>query len=128
MTVEQERLKKLEDNYRATKDDIIEQASIVQDLGDSRSARVPWLERTAFLSQLANLKDEEIKGSFKLPSKKTAIAKGTIAKASKGGGKGKGKDRDDADGGLRRILDAAEAVFQDVYRLCSDTSPNCKMT
>jgi hypothetical protein len=31
-------------------DDIEKQASIVHDFGDSRSARVLWLERTAFLT------------------------------------------------------------------------------
>jgi len=43
----------------------------VQGFGDSRSAQVPWLEKTAFLSHLEGLTSDEIKGLFKLPSKKT---------------------------------------------------------
>lgn len=89
---EQECLGRLEDEYEAVKDDIIEQASIVQDLGDSRSAQVPWLERTAFPSHIASLKDEEFKGSSKLPSWKTTTAK--IAKLSVGTDIDTGRDKD----------------------------------
>jgi hypothetical protein len=101
--------KRLEKDYKGVRDDIEEQASIVHDFGDSRSARVPWLERTAFPSHLARLKDEEIKSSYKLPPRKEVDA-----------------DAKDAD--LVRILAAAEAVLRDAYQLCSDTSPNRKMT
>jgi hypothetical protein len=69
---------------------------------------------------MASLEDDEIKDSFKLPRK--------TAKASKNKDKDKDKDKDDGDRDLRRILDAAEAVFQDAYKLCSDTSPHRKMT
>ena len=57
---------------------------------------MPWLEKTAFLSHLAGLTNDEIKGSFKLPSGKT-------------------KAKDDGEGDLRRILNAAEALLQDAY-------------
>ena len=87
---------RLEKDYKGVKDDIKEQASIVHDFGDSRSARVPWLERTAFPSHLARLKDEEIKSSYKLPPKKEVDA-----------------DAKDAD--LVRILAAAKAVLRDSY-------------
>ena len=53
--------KKLEADYKGVKDDIEKQASVVHDFGDSKSARVPWLERTAFPSHLVGLQDEEIK-------------------------------------------------------------------
>jgi hypothetical protein len=98
---------------------------------------VPWLQKTAFPSHLAGLTDDEIKGSFKLPSKKK---KTEAAKASMSAGKGKGKDKDkdkdkskgkdenDRDRDLHQILNAAEALFQDAYQLCSETSPNRKMT
>ena len=61
---------RLEEDYKEVRDDIEEQASIVHDFGDSRSARVPWLERTAFPSHLARLKDKEIKSLYKLLLKK----------------------------------------------------------
>jgi hypothetical protein len=54
----------LEKDCQKVGDDIAEQASVAHDFGDSRSARVPWLERTAFPSHLARLKDEEIKSSY----------------------------------------------------------------
>ena len=52
------------------KDDVEEQASVVYDFRESRSARILWLKRTAFPSHLAKLKDEEIKSSYKLLPKK----------------------------------------------------------
>jgi uncharacterized lipoprotein YehR (DUF1307 family) len=51
---------KLEEDYQDVKGDIEEQASIVHDFADSRSERVPWLERVEFPSHTATLKDEEI--------------------------------------------------------------------
>lgn len=54
---------KLENDYQDVKGDIEKQATIVQDFGDSRSAWVPWLERTGFPSHLVGLKDKEIKSS-----------------------------------------------------------------
>jgi hypothetical protein len=70
---------------------------------------VPWLERTQFASYLALLKDEEIRSSYALLRKKREDA-----------------DAEDVD--LVRIIAAAEALFRDVYALCSDTSPDRKMT
>lgn len=48
---------KLEKDYRNVRADIEEQASIVHDFGDSKSDRIPWLERTGFPYHLAGLKD-----------------------------------------------------------------------
>lgn len=90
------------------KDDVEKQASIVHDFGDSRSARVPWLERTAFPSHLAKLKNEEIKSSYDLPPKIEL-------------------DADSKDADLIRILAAAEALLRDAYNPCSDTSLDRKM-
>jgi hypothetical protein len=70
---EKELFEKLEEDYKAVKDDLEEQASVVQDF-DSKSARVPWLERTQFVSYLATLKDKEIRGSYKLPPRKEGAA------------------------------------------------------
>ena len=100
---------KLEEDRKGVKDDIEKQASIVYDFGDSRSARVPWLERTDFLFHLAKLKDKEIKSAYELLPKRELDA-----------------DAKDAD--LVRIVAAAEAVLRDAYQLCSDTSPDRKMT
>jgi hypothetical protein len=95
----------LEEDFCAVKGDAKEQASVVQDF-DTKLARVPWLERTQFASYLALLKDEEIRTSYELPPKQR---------------------REDAadtteDADLVRILAAAEALFRDVYALCSDMS------
>jgi hypothetical protein len=61
-------LRVVERDFEKVKRDIVKQAAIVQDFGDSRSAVVPWLQKTAFPSHLAGLTDDEIRGSFKLPS------------------------------------------------------------
>jgi hypothetical protein len=99
-------LTKLEDDYRDIRGDIEEQAGIVRDFGDSRSARVPWLERLGFPSHTAGLKDDQ------LPRAATAGAGGD-------GG---------ADAELVRIIQAAESVLRDAYALCSNTSPSRRMT
>ena len=67
---EKELFEKLEEDHNRVKDDVEEQAGVVYDFGESRSARIPWLKRTAFPSHLAKLKDEEIKSSYELPPKK----------------------------------------------------------
>jgi superfamily II DNA helicase RecQ len=109
---EKELFAELERDYEDAKGDLEEQASVVHDFGDSRSERVPWLERTNFPSHLAGLKDTEIKSSYALPPKRTLDASAENA-----------KDLD-----LARILAAAEALLRDAYQLCSDTSPDRKMT
>ena len=109
---EEELFMKLEKDYSDVRGDIEEQASIVHDFGDSRSERVPWLEMTGFLYHVTMLKDEEIWSSYKLPPKKELDASSENAE----------------DPNLVRILVAAEAVLRDAYRLCSDTSPDRKMT
>jgi hypothetical protein len=68
---EKELFKKLEKDYKDVKCDIKEQATIVQDIGDSRSERVPWLhDLTGFPYHLTTLKDKEIWSSYKLPPRK----------------------------------------------------------
>ncbi|KAE9362530.1 hypothetical protein N431DRAFT_475920 [Stipitochalara longipes BDJ] len=110
---EKELFEKLEKDYKDVKCDLEEQATIVQDIGDSRSERVPWLhDLTGFPYHLTTLKDEEIWSSYKLPPKKELDAGSENAE----------------DPILVRILVAAEAVLRDAYRLCSDTSPDRKMT
>ena len=110
---EEELFVKLEKDYDDVKVDIEEQANIVHDIGDSRSERVPWLhDLTGFPYHLTTLKDEEIWSSYKLPPKKELDAGSENAE----------------DPNLVRILVAAEAVLRDAYRLCSDTSPDRKMT
>ncbi len=72
---------------------------------DSKMSRVPWLERTGFVLHLAGLRDAEIKSSYQLPNRKG-----------------------DGEGQLLRICEAAELVLRDAYKLCSDMSPDRKMT
>lgn len=104
---EKELFEKLERDYQDVKCDLEEQATIVQDIRDSRSERVPWLHGlTRFPYHMTKLKDEKIWRSYKLPPKKE-LDSGS-------------EDAEDPD--LVRILVVAEAVLRDAYRLCSDTS------
>jgi hypothetical protein len=116
--IEEDLFASLEADYQGVKDDIAQEAGVVRDFGDSRSARVPWLERTGFPSHLSGLRDEEIRSSYQLPRRRAAA----------GGGGAEAADDDDDDADLARIADAAEAVLRDAYALCSDTSPDRKMT
>ena len=84
---------------------------------DLKTSRVPWLERTGFPSHLAGLSDKEVKSSYRLPNK------GTAGVCSSGG-----VDDDNVECNLLRIDSAAVSVLQDAYKLCSDTSPERKMT
>jgi hypothetical protein len=110
---EKELFEKLEKDYKDVKCDLEEQATVVQDIRDSRAERVPWLhDKTQIPPHLTSLEDEEIWSSYKLPPKKELD----------------GDSEDAEDPNLVRILVAAEAVLRDAYRLCSDTSPDRKMT
>ncbi|KAE8448571.1 hypothetical protein EG329_008996 [Mollisiaceae sp. DMI_Dod_QoI] len=110
---EKKLFEKLEQDYKDVKCDFEEQIIVVQDIGDLKSERVLWLhDLTGFPYHLTTLKDEEIWSSYKLPPKKELAAGSENAINPK----------------LVRILVAAEAVLRDAYRLCSDTSPNRKMT
>lgn len=107
---EKELFEQLEKDYKDVKYDVEEQATIVQNIGDSRSERVPWLhDMTGFLFLLTNLQDDQIKSSYKLPPKNKT-------------------DIDVVNTNLVRIVAAAKAVLRDVYRMCCDTSPDRKMT
>jgi superfamily II DNA or RNA helicase len=101
---------KLEEDVKKVKGEIEEQAGIVHDFEDSRSSRVPWLEKLAFPSHLAGLKDSEIYASYKLPSPKQL------------------QDDGMGDLALQNIIKATTSLLQDAYELCSDTSPDRKMT
>jgi hypothetical protein len=91
---------KLEKDYKDIKCNLEEQVTIVQDIGDSRSERVPWLyDLTGFPYYIATLKDEENWSSYKLLLKKELNAGSENAK----------------DPNLIRILVIAEAVLRDTY-------------
>jgi hypothetical protein len=99
--------------------DLDEEAEIVQDVEASRADRVPWLVHTGFPTHLQGLRDAEIMSAYALPRS------------------GDGDDDDDGEGegsagdtdiDLRRILAAAESTLRDAYKLCSDKSPDRKMT
>lgn len=95
---------RLEDDVNNAKREVKEGGIVVKEF-DSKTSRVPWLERTGFISHLAGLLDVEIKSSYQLPN---------------GNGDGEGQ--------LKRICEAAELVLRDAYKLCSDMSPDRKMT
>ncbi|KAJ0134278.1 hypothetical protein HZ326_22663 [Fusarium oxysporum f. sp. albedinis] len=111
--------------------DLDKEAEIVQDVEASRADRVPWLVHTGFPTHLQGLRDTEIMSSYALPRSGDDDDGG-------GGGGGAGDDDDDdgeEEGGavdtdidLRRILAAAESTLRDAYKLCSDKSPDRKMT
>jgi hypothetical protein len=109
---EQELFVKLEKDNKDVKGDIEEQASVVHDFWDSKSESIPWLETTRFPSHMARLRDEEIQGSYKLPSKKELNWDAQGAR----------------DPDLIRVLVAAEGMLRDAYQLCSDSFSERKMT
>lgn len=109
---EKELFSSLEEDYKGAVQQIQDQAGIVQGFGDSRSERVPWLERTGFHYHLAGLQDKEIWSSYRLPLKHDFT---TLA-------------MDSTPDIPRRIISAAEEVLREAYTLCSDTSPTRKMT
>ncbi|KAF8861004.1 hypothetical protein BDZ45DRAFT_800455 [Acephala macrosclerotiorum] len=109
---EKELFVKLKKDYKDVKGDIEEQINIVYDFGDSKSERVLWLERIAFPYYTTTLKDEKIWSSYKLLPRKEFDA----------------GSKDAEDPSLARVLIAVEIVLRDAYRLCSDTSPDRKMT
>jgi hypothetical protein len=59
---------KIEEDLAKVKEEVVKEAGIVHDFEDSRSARVPWLERVGFPFHLKDLLDAEIYSSYKLPS------------------------------------------------------------
>ncbi|KAG8664593.1 hypothetical protein FPOAC2_10293 [Fusarium poae] len=99
--------------------DLDEEAGIVQDVEESRAEdRVPWLAHTGFPTHLRGLRDAEIMSSYALP--RSGGPGGDDGEEEYGAG---GADTD-----LGRILAAAESTFRDAYKLCSDKSPDRKMT
>jgi hypothetical protein len=107
--------------------DLDKEAEIVQDVEASRADRVPWLVHTGFPTHLQGLRDTEIMSSYALPR----------SGDDDGDGGGDGGDDDDGEeeGGavdtdvdLGRILAAVESTLRDAYKLCSDKSPDRKMT
>ncbi|KAH7199166.1 hypothetical protein BKA60DRAFT_583095 [Fusarium oxysporum] len=106
--------------------DLDKEAEIVQDVEASRADRVPWLVHTGFPTHLQGLHDTEIMSSYALPRS-----------GDDDDDDGDGGDDDDGEeeGGavdtdidLRRILAAVERTLRDAYKLCSDKSPDRKMT
>lgn len=83
---------------------------------DSRSDFEPWLVTTGFPTHLDGLRDAEIRSSYLLPASLdgNALLDGSSEASS--------------DSHLRRILIAAEHTLRDAHRLCSDRSPDRKLT
>jgi hypothetical protein len=106
---EKKLFQKLEQDFQIANDDLEKQAGVVRDF-ESKLERIPWLNTTRFAWYLAFLKDEKIQASYKMPHKEI------------------GEEIDAKDATLMKILAGAEAVFQEAYMLCSDRSPDRKMT
>ena len=97
----------LADDCKHVRSDLEREARVVDGFGDSRSARIPWLERTGFVHHLQGLDGREIQRSHNLAA----------------------GDSDNADERrLRRVLAAATSLLHNAYKLCKDTSPNRKLT
>ena len=100
----------IKDDYKKVKEEIAKEAGIVHGFEDSRSARVPWLERTGFPFHLNGLLDEEIHDSYKVPSDRELES-----------------DKFD-DPVLAHIIAATRSLLREAYELCRDTLPDRKMT
>ncbi|KAH7186571.1 hypothetical protein BKA60DRAFT_474227, partial [Fusarium oxysporum] len=98
------------DTIQASRD-LDKEAEIVQDVEALRADRVPWLIHTGFPTHLRGLRDTEILSSYALPRSIDPLDDGICTATD-----------------LRRILAAAEGMLRDAYRLCSDKSPERKMT
>lgn len=109
----------LKDDIKAARQSLRAQGGVVRNPGDGpASEEVPWLQMTQFPHHLAGLADEDIRSSIALPSRRRRMPSGGDYDDDDGG--------DDAD--LVRVLAAADAVLQRAYRLCSDRTPESRMT
>ncbi|KAI3567780.1 hypothetical protein IWW34DRAFT_641690 [Fusarium oxysporum f. sp. albedinis] len=116
--------------------DLEEKAGIVEGIDESRADRVPWLIHTGFPTHLQGLRDTEIISSYALPRSIDPLNDGIYSEGDDDDDdvdvddidEYKGDDTGRAATDLRRILAAAEGMLRDAYRLCSDKSPERKMT
>jgi hypothetical protein len=102
--------KKIEEDLEKVKEEVAREAGIVHDFEDFRASRVLWLERTGFLSHLKGLFDEEIYSSYKVLSD-CELEGGSFDNQV-----------------LVRIITGTRSLLNAAYELCSDTSPERKMT
>ena len=96
--------------------DLKEQVTIVQDIRDSRSERVPWLhDVTKFPYHVTTLKDEEIWGSYRLPPKKELDAGSEDTRGDVGHDRADAKQRVDerGDRGAGAAVDRAQRDDRD---------------
>lgn len=107
----------LKEDIATAKSETISGESRIVEAFESRASRVPWLERTGFPSHLVGVLDAEIKSSYQLPE-------GCVGRRGRPAEEG----MEGGDKRLLRICNAAEVMLQDAYLLCSDTSPDRKMT
>ncbi|KAJ9421294.1 hypothetical protein QL093DRAFT_2576904 [Fusarium oxysporum] len=121
------------DVIRASRD-VEEKASVVEGIDESRADRVPWLIHTGFPTHLRGLRDTEIISSYALPRSIDPLDDGICSEDDEDDDDHNDDDENKGDGtgrtatDLRRILAAAEGMLRDAYRLCSDKSPERKMT
>ncbi|EXK26267.1 hypothetical protein FOMG_17169 [Fusarium oxysporum f. sp. melonis 26406] len=121
------------DVIRASRD-VEEKASVVEGIDESRADRVPWLIHTGFPTHLRGLRDTKIISSYALPRSIDPLDDGICSEDDEDDDDHNDDDENKGDGtgrtatDLRRILAAAEGMLRDAYRLCSDKSPERKMT
>ncbi|PNP74174.1 hypothetical protein FNYG_12487 [Fusarium nygamai] len=114
--------------------DLEEKTNIVEGIDESRADRVPWLIHTGFPTHLRGLRDTEILSSDALPRSIDPLDDGICSEDDEDDDDHNDDDENKGDGtgraatDLRRILAAAEGMLRDAYRLCSDKSPERKMT
>ncbi|KAL7940363.1 hypothetical protein V8C42DRAFT_362771 [Trichoderma barbatum] len=114
---------RLEQDAKAAALDLDGKAGIFQVTDGSRWERIPWLSHTGFPTHLQGLRDREIRSSYALPPKR--VLDGHVSNAGSGGG---GGGDCDVDADLVRLLNAAEGMLRDAYKLCCDRPPARKMT
>ena len=138
----------LKADIRQASQDLEGKAAVVEDLGQGRGDREPWLVHTGFPMHLRGLRDVEIRSSFKLPKnrsilllQKTKVGRGVEHRKEKEkedhdddddgdskGGHEKAAYEEDGEADLRRILAAVDALLRKAYNLVADRSLERKMT
>ncbi|EFY84178.1 hypothetical protein MAC_09780 [Metarhizium acridum CQMa 102] len=115
--------------------DLEDMAATVEDAGQHRPDREPWLIHTGFPTHLRGLQDVEIWSSYKLPKKENILLydRPRVDEGIRTLGAGyenndNAGDEQDEECDLRRILAAADALFRSAYMWVSDRSPTQKMT
>ena len=121
LLLEETLLDELRGDMRRVERDLLDRAAIMEETGQHRADREPWLIHTGFPAHLHGLHDEEIWSSYKLPKADSILLRGGTSRRGIGE-MGNDADQGSEDNDIRRILAAADTLLQGVYRLVSDKS------